>query len=121
MWKRIFSASLLGCGLLLGQSGVKDLKPDPVKWSLKFDRQAAAPGQKAVGRLTAPIEPGWHLYSLTPPRPPIATTVALAASPAIEKWTVFAPQAKRARDPNFNVDNETYEKDIEFILSVDVR
>jgi len=120
MWKRIFSASLLGCGLLLGQSGVKDLKPDPVKWSLKFDRQAAAPGQKAVGRLTATIEPGWHLYSLTTPRPPIATTVALAASPAIEKWTVFAPQAKRARDPNFNVDTETYEKDVDFILRVDV-
>ena len=120
MWQRIFSAGLLGAGLLLGQSGAKDAKPDPVKWSLKFEPAAAAPGQKVLGRLTATIEPGWHLYSLTTPRPPIATTVALAASPALEKWTVYAPPPKRALDPNFNVETETYEKGIDFVFSLDV-
>jgi len=119
-WRRIFAAGLLSSGLLLGQSGVKDAKPDPVKWSLRFDPAAAASGQKAIGRLTATIEPGWHLYSLTTPRPPIATTVALAASPALDKWTVYAPPPKRAVDPNFNVETETYEKGIDFVLSVDL-
>src|SRR5689334_8209983 len=55
---------------------------DPVQWTLVFDSKSAAPGSKILGRLTAKIEPTWHLYSLTTPRPPIATTVGLADNPA---------------------------------------
>ncbi len=118
--KKFLYVCVLGPWLLLGQSGVPNLKPDPVHWSLQLEPGFAAPGQKTLGRLVATIEPGWHLYSLTTPRPPIATTVVVQPSPAIEKWTVFAPPPKRALDPNFNVETETYEKNVDFVIALDL-
>src|SRR5438445_195476 len=53
-------------------------KLDPVKWSLSVEPQAAAPGSKVLGRLTATIEPGWHLYSQSTPPPSRPTKIQLA-------------------------------------------
>ena len=57
-------------------------RPDPVKWSLSLEPSSAAPGSKVLGRLTAKIDPGWHLYSLSTPKGPIPTTVRLLENPA---------------------------------------
>src|SRR5579872_3584510 len=77
---------------------------DPVQWKLTFDSPAAPPGSTILGHLTAKIEPGWHLYSLTTPRPPIATTAKLAESPAVAGFKVYQPKPIVKLDPSFGVD-----------------
>jgi len=97
-------------------------KLDPAKWSLELQPAAAAPGSKILARLQAKIEPGWHLYSLTTPRGgPIPTTIRLDDNTAVEAFRVFEPPPKRAFDPNFNLDTETYEGDPAFLIEIQTK
>jgi hypothetical protein len=50
-------------------------RPDPVRWTLSSEHSVVTPGAKVMARLTAQIEPGWHMYSLTTPKGPIPTTI----------------------------------------------
>lgn len=118
---RVSAACLLAAAVALAQAPPPRPKLDPVKWSLRLEPDAAAPGQKVLGHLTATIDPGWHLYSLTTPKPPIATTIQLAPSPAVANWSVWTPPPKRALDPNFQVETETYEEKAEFLLQIEVQ
>jgi thiol:disulfide interchange protein DsbD len=54
------------------------------------------------------MEPGWHLYSLTTPRPPIATTITLADNASVSGLHVFQPKPQRKLDPNFGSETETF-------------
>src|SRR5215471_5099996 len=89
-----------------------------VHWTLSSDAPRAAPGSTVVLRLTAKIDPGWHMYSLTPPPPdgPNATTVTLADNPSVESFQVFQPKADRKFDPNFKFDTETYSNEVVFLI-----
>lgn len=111
---------LLSGALAFGQTEPPKPRLDPVKWSLKLDPEAAAPGQKVLGRLTARLEPGWHFYALTSPKPTIASTMSLAQSPAVGKVTIWAPPVKRVLDPYFKVETEYYENATEFLLEFEV-
>ena len=75
--KRIGALLLLG-GLSFAQ------EPELVHWTLTSDAPKAPPGSTIVLKLTAKIDPGWHMYSLTatPADGPNATTIALAQNPA---------------------------------------
>src|SRR5579864_6831461 len=94
---------------------------DPVQWKLTFDAKSAPPGSKILGHLTAKIEPGWHLYSLTTPRPPIATTVGLADSPVVAGVKVYQPQPVVKMDPTFNVNTETFGEEVVFLLEIELK
>src|SRR5437016_6296978 len=83
-------------------------KLDPAKWSLDLEPAAIPPGGKVLARLKASIEPGWHVYSLTTPAAK-PTTIRLTNNPFIEKFHVFQPKPKRAFDPTFKLDSETFE------------
>ncbi|MBI4877814.1 MAG: thioredoxin family protein [Acidobacteria bacterium] len=91
---------------------------NPAAWSLTLEPQSAAPGAEVLGRLTAKLEKGWHLYSLTTPRPPIATTISLAENAAVQNFRVLVPAPLRRFDPNFGVETETYEGDTVFLLRI---
>ncbi len=105
--------------LLASPAGAQKL--NPVQWSLSFEPASAPPGSVIAGRLTAKLEAGWHLYSLTTPRPPIATTITLAASEAVESLQVYQPRPKRKFDPNFGAETETYEGDTLFFLQIKLK
>src|SRR5260370_39735746 len=92
--------------------------PDPVQWTLTFDVQAAPPGSHVLGHLTAKLEPGWHLYSLTTPRPPIATTETLADNPAVGGFRVYQPKPVVKLDPTFKVNTETFADDVKFLFDI---
>lgn len=79
-------------------------KQDPIQWT--------AVGAGTV-KLTAKMEEGWHLYSMTTPRPPIATTAKVDGVADLE---VFQPAPIRKLDPNFGSETETYEGDTVFYL-----
>ena len=106
--------------LLAAGSGFAE-KLDPAKWSLELPA-AAPPGGKVLGKLQAKIEPGWHLYSLTTPAGgPIPTTIRLDNNAAVESFRVFEPPPKRAFDPNFNLDTETYEGEPVFLIEIETK
>ena len=94
-------------------------KLNPVQWSFSLEPDRAAPGGSVLGRLTARIDPGWHLYSLSTPKGgPIATTVALAPHAAVSGVKIHQPKPARNFDPNFKLDTESYEKRADFLLEI---
>jgi thiol:disulfide interchange protein DsbD len=96
-------------------------KLNPAAWSFTVEPDRAAPGSEVVGRLAVKLDPGWHLYSPTTPRPPIATAITVAANPAVERFQVFAPAPIRRFDSSFGVETETYEGDTVFLLKIRLR
>ncbi len=115
------AAQLFPILLLAAGAGFAE-KLDPAKWSLELQPAAAVPGSKVLARLEAKIEPGWHLYSLTTPAGgPIPTTIRVADNAAIERFRVFEPKPKRALDPNFNLETETYEGEPAFLIEIETK
>jgi thiol:disulfide interchange protein DsbD len=95
---------------------------DPVQWSLTPDRASVAPGGTVLARLTATLEPGWHLYSPTTPKGgPIPTSLALAEAPAIAATRIYEPKPDRRFDANFQLDTETFENEVVFLVAVELR
>src|SRR5437899_3281005 len=118
----------LGCwlarvpALLAALAGICSAQSlDPVKWSLSVEPAVAAPGSKVLAHLTATIEPGWHLYSLSTPPPSLPTKIRLAENPVSDGLTVFYQEPKRAFDKNFNIETQTYEEKADFLLVVPLK
>ena len=80
----------------------------------------AAPGATATARLTASIDPGWHLYSLSTPKGPIPTTVRIADNPAVVSYRVYQPKPAVKFDPNFQADTETFDNQAVFWIAVEL-
>src|ERR1700677_998169 len=95
---------------------------DPVHWTLTSDTSSAAPGSTVTLRLTAKLDEGWHLYSPTTPKGPLdnpgpnATKLSLAENPALSPEKIYQPKPDRKFDPNFNLDTETFEREVTFVL-----
>jgi len=87
---------------------------DPVQWSMTSAAEVAKAGATVPLRLTAKIEPGWHLYSLTIPKNLLPTKITLTDNPAVDSYTVYQPAGVRAMDPNFKEIVETYTNQAEF-------
>jgi thiol:disulfide interchange protein len=92
-----------------------------VNWTLEFSQASAAPGAKVLATLHAKIDSGWHLYSLSTPPPPIATTVQLADNPIFRVVRVLQPAPILKFDPNFNAKTETFEAETAFLLELEVK
>ncbi|HVN02823.1 MAG TPA: protein-disulfide reductase DsbD domain-containing protein, partial [Bryobacteraceae bacterium] len=106
---------LLAALPLLGAQG-----PNYVHWTLSLDPASAAPGAKVTARLEGQIDSGWHLYSMTTAAA-IPTTIKVAANPAVDKIRIFQAPPKRAYDPNFQLDTETYENTAAFVLELQLK
>jgi len=94
---------------------------DPAKWSISIEPKVAAPGSKIVARLTATIDPGWHLYSLSTPPPSPATKLKLADNSVFGPATAYSREPKRAFDNTFKIETQTYEGTAEFLLETSVK
>jgi thiol:disulfide interchange protein DsbD len=100
-------------------------RPSPARWVLTPQAERAAPGAAALFELRLELEPPWHMYSLSTPKPgpmggPIATAIKVADHPAVSKFAVYQPPAKRKFDPNFQIETETYAGRQSFFLLVDI-
>ncbi len=110
---------MLGRLLVLAAACVVALpaqKLNPVQWSLSFDPAKAPPGAKVLARVTAKLDPGWHLYALAAPKPIIPTSIRLADSPAVASYTVHQPKAETKFDQNFGFNVASYENEAVFLL-----
>jgi thiol:disulfide interchange protein DsbD len=108
MLPRLFSALVLSTALAFAQ------KLDPVQWKAEAPL-AAAPGSTLLIKVTATIEPGWHLYSMTTPKPSIPTTVTLAGNPVFASADPFQLKPALKVDPN-GAQAEQYSDRAEFYL-----
>jgi hypothetical protein len=70
------------CAATLWPAAAQKLKP--VQWSFAEEPAEAPAGARVLGRVTAKLDSGWHLYALAAPKPIIATSIKLAANPAVE-------------------------------------
>jgi thiol:disulfide interchange protein DsbD len=92
---------------------------DPIQWTLTSDVAKAPAGSSVPLRLKATFQEGWHLYSLTTPKGgPIPTTASLADNPAVAGSRLYQPPPIRQLDKNFNLDTETFEKEVSLPLIV---
>ena len=89
------------------------------QWTAVADPPSAPPGGGALMRLTAKIEPGWHLYSASTPAG-LPTAFKLGDGAPAEIKRVLQTPPKRAFDPNFSADTETYEGEAQFALELAV-
>ncbi len=90
------------------------------KWTASTEAASVAPGSTVLIKLTAEVDPEWHIYSLTTPPGPIPTTIKLE-SPAVAKVTYFQRPPVKKFDPNFNADTETYEGTATFLAQVQLK
>jgi len=94
--------------------------PNNVNWTLSLQPASAAPGTKVLARLEGQLDSGWHVYSMTSAGA-IPTTIKLAANPALEKVRVFQSPPKKAFDPNFQLETETYEGSAVFLIELQLK
>ncbi len=93
---------------------------DPIHWSLTLEPAGAPPGARVLGKLVARMDPGWHLYSMTTPRPPIATTVEIEPNPAIAAVRIYQPEPERKPDPNFGTETETFAGEVTLLIELEL-
>ncbi len=87
-----------------------------VQWTLTSDVAKAPPGSTVPLKLTAKIESGWHMYSMTtPPGGPKKTTVALEPDPSLDVASIYQPKPERKFDQVFNVDTENFTGETTFL------
>lgn len=106
--------------LLLTLSSTADAQIyDPVQWKLEIEPAEAAAGSTVLGRLTATIEDGWHIYSTTTPEG-IALTLEIAEAEALQGWKPYQPSPEVVYDPNFQADVEWYTTEAEFLFELNL-
>ena len=89
-------------------------KLDPIQWTLTSAATKVPPGSAVPLHLHATFQEGWHLYSLTTPAGgPIATTASLVENTGITSYKLYQPAPIRQFDKNFNLDTETFEKEVD--------
>jgi thiol:disulfide interchange protein DsbD len=95
----------------------------PVHWTATAASHSVAPGAKTDVTLSASIEEGWHIYSLTQgPGGPIPSKISVPAGQSFAlagDIKASAPDVKV--DPNFGIQVETYEKKAEFTVPIKVK
>src|SRR5262252_9555034 len=94
---------------------------DLVKWSLTLDPTATPPGATVLGKLEARVDPGWHMYSFTPVKGANIPTTLKVDSAFVADYKVLQPPPKRALDPSFNKELETYEGAVAFLVRLQIK
>ncbi len=116
------------CALFIFAVAISAQIPSPVNLSAKLDPNPVKPGQSAKAIVTAKIDAGWHLYSLTQPAGgPRPTKVTIDESgPFKADGKATQPKPKVAADPNFSLEGqppfltETFDGEVKFTLPIKV-
>src|SRR5580700_4518039 len=94
--------------------------PDPVQWSLSSDAAKAPPGSTITLRLTAKIDSGWHIYSLTHTSHddgPNPTTITLDDA----DFVVRQPEPIKKVDPTLGYEIEEFTGEPTFLIDVHLK
>ena len=85
-------------------------------------KRAVRAGERVDVQLTAELDTGWHIYSLSPvPQGPAPTIVGLpAGQPFALAGDITEPLPQTKYDPNFDRDTSYFEDAVTFVLPVKV-
>ena len=111
---------LLASGFWLLASDFPAFAQNQVSWSLSLNPASAPPGAKVLARMTGQIEEGWHIYSMSTAAA-IPTTIQLGPNGLVESYRVLQPKPKRAFDPTANAETETYDREVAFLLELQLK
>jgi thiol:disulfide interchange protein DsbD len=120
---RVLSGLLLAASAILAPLHAQgtDAKVEHVHWTLTSDAAKAPPGSAIPLRLTATIDPGWHIYSMTTPKGGgQRLALSMSSTPALGSFTVYQPKPDRTLDPNFGVEVETFSGQAVFLTPVEL-
>ena len=93
----------------------------PVSWDLRVESdQPLRASERVFLQVSAAIEPGWYIYSLTqPPGGPTRTSITLEKGEPFQlAGPIDAPEPESYPDRNFNLFTETYRSGVIFKLPV---
>jgi thiol:disulfide interchange protein len=107
------------CGLVLAASAA--LAQNEAQWTLSSDVPKVPAGATVPLRLTAKIDSGWHIYSMTTPKGGGMPTAVVIDDPAIESFRLYQPKPDRKFDSTFNVDVETFSNQVDFLIPVQLK
>ena len=92
---------------------------NPVRWSASVAAGRVRPGAPFQAEVTAQMAEGWHVYSVSQARPPIATRITVpAGQPFTLAAPVLAPSPQKAFDQSFGIDTEYYVARAAFALTL---
>ncbi|MEO6758480.1 MAG: protein-disulfide reductase DsbD domain-containing protein, partial [Saprospiraceae bacterium] len=103
-------------GLLLAVSAFS--QQNAVQFTLETEQPKVAPGKPARLRLTAIIEKGWHLYSVTSPVTATATRVVALDDSAVTVTRVLQQKVTAKFDAVADASTESYEEKTIFLIDV---
>lgn len=109
--------------MALGWSAALPAQVRPVVWTAApVSARAVTPGETVTIRLSAAMDQGWHVYSITQgPGGPIPTRIAVAAGqPFALIDVVQGPRPMTKFDQNFGITVETYDANPTFTMRVRV-
>ena len=92
--------------------------PTPVHWTLgDLLESPVPPGVTFIAKLSAQIEPGWHLYAMEESdEGPIATEIGLAEGDTLTLLSVDEPAPRMMPDPMLRRSVGMFQKDASFNL-----
>jgi hypothetical protein len=110
------------CAAALTLGSAPAFAQNPVVWSVGAPSGPVARGAVVVVHLTARIEGGWHMYSLTqPPGGPVPARIAVAPDqPFTLAEAIVGPTVDKRFDPNFGINVETYDAQATFVVPIRV-
>lgn len=94
---------------------------NPVSWTMKANApRTLKANDKFSAQVTANIEAGWHLYSISqPPGGPIATRISVVENQPFKLGGGIKGTAPKTKfDPNFQINTETYESSATFNVPI---
>jgi len=121
---RLFTTAFCSFALLIIVFASSSLgqRSSVVNWSARVEPAKLKADGKAKVRVNAQISAGWHLYSLTQGEPLIATKVAITEDANFKvAGTASQPKPKTAYDPNLQLETQTFEGDVSFVVPVKVK
>jgi len=119
------SAVLLCAALALAAAGVGPLSAQgqklPITWAAPSAAVRGTAGGTLAVEVSARIDEGWHLYSLTQSSPPDPTVISVAAGqPFALGGAIESPLPEKAFDAAVGVDTEFYTESVTFKLPLAV-
>lgn len=119
LFRRTLSALLL-FGIAAAASAQQEAVTH-VQWSAELEPKDVRAGEAAQVILTAKIDPGWHIYSLTQPEGgPVPTTVTFPAGPLKYAGRPNQPAPIKSFEKTFNMEVESFERGFAVGLPVTV-
>ena len=120
MKKLIGQAKILICGVIfLTIFSIAAAAQNPVSLSMSVKPAKSKPGEKLTAQISAKIDGGWHMYSITQGAGgPIPTRISVAEGVFKLSGAASGSAPKREMDPNFGIMTEFYAGSASFAVPI---